>query len=395
MTKSNRFNHLKSSTLSRTTSSASTCSSSKSSAASSTTSIEINSGVSTPLENVSLYNLKQLGWSPFFQQQLIETQEYASVARVSAHHRSQYQLLTESGESTLTIHQNMPEMTVGDWLLLDSQQQFVAVLERSALFSRKAAGSKVEQQLIAANLDWVFIVSSLNDDFNINRIERYLALVHEAKVTPVIVLTKVDLCDDLTPYIEALRELDASLLIETVNGLDEQSTRALSSYCVDGKTVAFIGSSGVGKSTLVNALLGDTSQLTSAIRQDDSKGRHTTTSRSLHLTQSGGLLLDTPGMRELQLADCEEGLNETFADLVEYSQQCRFIDCQHEQEPGCAVQAAIENGQLTERRLQSFQKLMREQALNGASIAEKRAKDKNLSKMYKRVQGEARVHKRG
>ncbi|GIU09557.1 MULTISPECIES: ribosome small subunit-dependent GTPase A [unclassified Shewanella] len=392
MTKSNRFNHLKSSTFSRTTSSVNTTSAGTSTA----TSVENDPSVPTPLDSASIYSLKQLGWNGFFQQQLqTKTQEYVTVARISAHHRSQYQLLTKDGESTLAIHLNMPEMTVGDWLLLDDQQHFVSLLERSALFSRKAAGAKVEQQLIAANLDWVFIVSSLNDDFNINRIERYLALVHEAKVTPVIVLTKVDLCDDLPPYIEALRELDSSLLIETVNGLDEQSTQALSSYCVDGKTVAFIGSSGVGKSTLVNALLGDSSQLTSAIRQDDSKGRHTTTSRSLHLTRGGGLLLDTPGMRELQLADCEEGLNETFADLVEYSQQCRFVDCQHEQEPGCAVQAAIENGQLTERRLQSYQKLMREQALNGASMAEKRAKGKSLSKMYKRVQGEARLNKRG
>ena len=392
MTKSNRFNHLKSSTFSRTTSSVSTTSASTSTA----TSVENDPSVPTPLDSASIYSLKQLGWNGFFQQQLqTKTQEYATVARVSAHHRSQYQLLTKDGESTLAIHQNMPEMTVGDWLLLDDQQHFVSLLERSALFSRKAAGAKVEQQLIAANLDWVFIVSSLNDDFNINRIERYLALVLEAKVTPVIVLTKVDLCDDLTPYIEALRELDSSLLIETVNGLDEQSTQALSSYCVDGKTVAFIGSSGVGKSTLVNALLGDSCQQTSTIREDDSKGRHTTTSRSLHLTHSGGLLLDTPGMRELQLVDCEDGLNETFADVVEYAKQCRFADCQHEQEPGCAVQIAIESGQLSERRLHSYQKLMREQALNGASIAEKRAKDKSLSKMYKRVQGNARANKRG
>ncbi|MCK8043453.1 ribosome small subunit-dependent GTPase A [Shewanella sp. 1CM18E] len=376
MTKSNRFNHLKSNTLTKTTAASSTPAQAQSTA--------------------PLRSLKQMGWNGFFQQQLItESLAYAYVARVSAHHRSQYQLLTENGETSLAIHQAMPEMTVGDWVLVDEQHNFVSLLERSSLFSRKAAGSKVEQQLIAANLDWVFIVSSLNDDFNVNRIERYLALVNEAKVTPVIVLTKVDLCDDLSPFIEALRELDANLLIETVNGLDSESTKALSSYCVDGKTVAFIGSSGVGKSTLVNAMLGDASQLTSAIRQDDSKGRHTTTSRSLHITASGGLLLDTPGMRELQLADCEEGLNETFADLVEYAQQCKFIDCQHEQEPGCAVQAAIEAGLLTERRLQSFQKLMREQALNGASIAEKRAKGKSLSKMYKRVQGNARANKRG
>ncbi|MCL1145408.1 ribosome small subunit-dependent GTPase A [Shewanella marinintestina] len=376
MTKSNRFNHLKSNTLTKTTAASSAPVQAK------------------PI--ALLRSLKQMGWNGFFQQQLItESLNYAYVARVSAHHRSQYQLLTESGETSLAIHQAMPEMTVGDWVLLDEQHNFVSLLERSALFSRKAAGSKVEQQLIAANLDWVFIVSSLNDDFNVNRIERYLALVNEAKVTPVIVLTKVDLCDDLSPFIESLRELDANLLIETVNGLDSESAKALSNYCSEGKTVAFIGSSGVGKSTLVNAMLGDASQLTSDIRQDDSKGRHTTTSRSLHITANGGLLLDTPGMRELQLADCEEGLHETFADLVKYAQQCKFIDCQHEQEPGCAVQTAIEAGLLTERRLQSFQKLMREQALNGASIAEKRAKGKSLSKMYKRVQGNARANKRG
>lgn len=376
MTKFNRFNHLKSNSFTQKSA--------------------VTNTPEQPQSAATLTSLKQLGWNGFFQQQLItEAADYACIARVSAHHRSQYQLLTESGELSLAIHQNMPEMTVGDWVLLDKQHQFVSLLERHSLFSRKAAGSKVEQQLIAANLDWVFIVSSLNDDFNVNRIERYLALVNEAKVTPVIVLTKVDLCDGLSPFITALRELDAKLLIETVNGLDKQSTQALSHYCSEGKTVAFIGSSGVGKSTLVNALLGESSQITSAIREDDSKGRHTTTSRSLHLTHSGGLLLDTPGMRELQLADCEEGLNETFADVVEYAKQCRFADCQHQHEPGCAVQVAISNNQLTERRLQSYQKLMREQALNGASIAEKRAKDKSLSKMYKRVQSNARVNKRG
>lgn len=258
-------------------------------------------------------SLQQLGWQPVFQQQLtLEDYDHSVIARITAHHRSGYTLASEQGEITLPIHHNQPAMTVGDWVILNSELQFDRLLERQSLFSRKAAGSRVAEQYISANIDTVFIVVSLNNDFNLSRIERYLALANEAQVEAVIVLTKKDLCDDYEDKVQQVQSLDPMLMIEAVNSLDQGSTQVLSPWCKIGKTVALMGSSGVGKSTLVNSLLGEASQATGGIREDDSKGRHTTTSRSLHLLASGGLLLDTPGMRELQLADCAEGVSETF-----------------------------------------------------------------------------------
>ncbi|MFA0404813.1 MULTISPECIES: ribosome small subunit-dependent GTPase A [unclassified Vibrio] len=336
-------------------------------------------------------SLQQLGWQPVFQQQLtLEDYDHSVIARIVAHHRNGYTLASEQGEIVLPIHQNQPAMTVGDWVILNSELQFDRLLERQSLFSRKAAGSRVAEQYISANIDTVFIVVSLNNDFNLSRIERYLALANEAQVEAVIVLTKKDLCDDYEDKVQQVQSLDPMLMIEAVNSLDQDSTQVLSPWCKIGKTVALMGSSGVGKSTLVNSLLGEASQATGGIREDDSKGRHTTTSRSLHLLASGGLLLDTPGMRELQLADCAEGVSETFSDVEELAMHCRFSDCHHESEPGCKIRAAIESVELSERRFTNYQKLLREQARNGASLAEQRANNKQLSKMYKTVQSESR-----
>ncbi len=330
--------------------------------------------------------LKLLGWKPFFQQQLtLDDYQDTLFARVIAHHRSGYVVVSEQGETHLPIHPSLPSMTVGDWVVLDGQQQFSRLLERRSLFSRKAAGSKVAEQLIAANVDTVFIVCSLNHDFNLSRIERYLALINEADVEPVIVLTKADLCDDVDELKAQVQKLDPLLMVESVNGLDESDVAKLMSWCGEGQTVAFIGSSGVGKSTLVNTLLGEQEQATGGIREDDSKGRHTTTSRSIHLLPSGGILMDTPGMREIQLADCEAGVSETFADVEALADNCRFNDCQHQTEPGCAVQAAIEDGSLELRRFTNYKKLLREQAHNGASLAEQRAQNKQFGKMVRSI----------
>lgn len=340
--------------------------------------------------------LQQLGWQPVFQQQLtLEDYDNSIFARVIAHHRSGYVLASEQGEIQLAVHHSQPPMTVGDWVILNNEHQFSRLLERQSLFSRKAAGSKVAEQYISANIDTVFIVVSLNHDFNLSRIERYLALANEAKVEPVIVLTKQDLCDDVEEKIRQVQALDSMLMVESVNALDLESVQVLAPWCKLGKTVALMGSSGVGKSTLVNSLLGEQEQETGGIREDDSKGRHTTTSRSLHLLKDGGLLLDTPGMRELQLADCAEGVSETFSDIEELTLKCRFSDCQHQTEPGCKILAAIEKGDLTERRFNNYQKLLREQARNGATLAEQRSHYKKLSKMYRNVQSESRNIKQG
>lgn len=338
-----------------------------------------------------------LGWNNLFQQQLTleDLEQELIAARITEHHRSSYKLLTETEEISLEIHKSLPAMTVGDWVLLDSEQRFVRLLDRQSLFHRKAAGSKVNEQLIAANVTSLFIVCSLNDDFNLSRIERYLAIAHEADVEPVIVLTKADLCLDLDEKKALVQKLDPLLMVESVNALDQQQCKRLLPWCQNGKTVAFMGSSGVGKSTLVNSLLQQQAQQTGGIRENDSKGRHTTTSRSLHFMPSGAVLIDTPGMRELQLVDCAEGVAETFSDVESLVAQCRFSDCQHQEEPGCRVREAIESGQLEQRRLNNYLKLLREQQHNSATIAEKRASYKQQTKYYKRVQNAHRDQKHG
>lgn len=342
------------------------------------------------------YDLLAIGWRSIFQQQLtLEELETCSPARIMAQHRSEYVLQTQQGELHLPILHSMPAMTVGDWLLLDGQGRFIRALERFSLFSRKAAGHKSELQLIAANVDTVFIVSSLNHNFNLNRIERYLALAHEAKVEPLVVLSKADLCSHPEAYIQQVQRLDRHLLVEAINGLDPSSVAKLKPWCQLGQTIAFLGSSGVGKSTLVNTLLGQALQTTQAISAEQDKGRHTTTARSLHLMPMGALLLDTPGMRELQLSACEVGVAATFADINEWAQYCRFVDCQHENEPGCAVQTAIQAGELELRRLQNYRKLQREQAHNAASLAEKHAFFQKQGRLHKAIQEEHRKYKKG
>jgi len=345
------------------------------------------------------FTLAQLGWRNFFQTQLsFEELETFFPVRISEQHKNQYHYFSTDGEGILPIQPSMPGLTVGDWVLLDEEGRFDRVLDRQSYFSRKASGTKIQEQSIASNIDTVFIVASLNDDFNLNRIERYLALTHEAQSEPVVVLTKADLCSHIDDYLEPLRKLDHHLNIEVVNALDADSLTGLHAWCKSGQTIALLGSSGVGKSTLANTLRGlgvddENSSATQGIREDDSKGRHTTTARQMYFLPHGGLLLDTPGMRELQLANCEEGLEHTFSDITELAQRCRFNDCQHHSEPGCAVNQAINEGELELRRLQSYHKLMKEQALNSATLAEKRAQDRDFGKFIKNTQKDMRALK--
>lgn len=330
--------------------------------------------------------LLRLGWQPFFQQQLsLQEFENALIARVIAHHRNGYDLITVESEFRLMATPNLPNLTIGDWVLLDAMGGFIRSLDRKSLFKRKAPGSQLAEQLIAANVDLLMIVSSLNHDFNASRLERYLALAHEAGAQPLLVLTKADLCSDVESFLNQVKDLDPMLLFEVVNALDSSCISSLEQWCKLGNTLAVVGSSGVGKSTLVNSLMGNAGQKTADIRSDDSKGRHTTTARSMHFISAGAVIIDTPGMRELQLMDCDDGIRLTFADIDALATHCRFNDCQHLAEPGCAVQRAVTQGTLDVRRLTNYRKLNEEQARNSASLKEKRTQERQFSKMVKSV----------
>lgn len=338
--------------------------------------------------------LAPLGWRPFFQQQLtLEEWDAVIPVRVTEQHKSQLTVAADQHTFTLPITPAMPPLVVGDWILLNEDKQFVRLLERYSCFKRKSAGTGHDYQLIGANVDTAFIVCSMNEDFNPSRIERYLALAETADAEPVVVLTKADLTDQPERWADNVRHIDKQLQVITVNALENSCMDALSDWLQPGNTVVMLGSSGVGKSTLTNSLLGESRQSTQSIREDDAKGRHTTTGRSLIPLPQGGLILDTPGMRELQLADCHDGIVSAFADIQRLAEACRFADCQHDQEPGCAVQAAVEHGSLDARRLANYQKLLREDALNSASLAQRRAKDKAFTRFVNVSQKASRKFK--
>lgn len=333
--------------------------------------------------------LETLGWQPFFAQQisaseLVETPP----ARVTEVHRNGLQIRGAGIDQTIPP---IEEATVGDWLMLTGADPAQSrVLGRKSLFQRRAPGTTRARQLIAANIETALIVTSCNADFNIARLERYIALAFEAGVTPVIVLTKTDLCDDPAPYVAAAQAISDKVAVVALNALGAGVAEALALWCKPGQTVAFLGSSGVGKSTLVNTLCGVGAE-TAPIREDDARGRHTTTRRQLHPLPGGGMVLDTPGMRELQMTDAESGIADLFDDLTALAAQCRFNDCRHDSEPGCAVTAALSEGTIDAARLARWRKLTAEDRFNSASLSERKADAKSLQK---RIRASLR-HKRG
>jgi len=318
--------------------------------------------------------LDQYGWSDTLRQQFQSfAAEGLTPGRVIVHQRGPYRIITDDGEMPAEMSGRFVRdaamggfPVAGDWVAASVRMPERAatihhVLPRRTAFIRKAAGRGRVAQVVAANVDTVFLTLSLNDDLNIRRLERYLAAAHESGARPEIVLTKADLSEAA----EAIRTQvirDAGVPVHLVSARAGIGLEALSASIRPGETAVLLGSSGVGKSTLVNALAGADLMATRSIREDDAKGRHTTTHRELVLLPGGGLLLDTPGMRELSLWDAEEGLATTFDDVETLQAACRFSDCKHTTEPGCAVRAAIESGDLDPARWQNFLKLKGELA---------------------------------
>jgi ribosome biogenesis GTPase len=329
--------------------------------------------------------LDHLGWQPFFAQQIsVDDLTRTPPARVMEVRRSGLHL---RGRDIDAVIPPRADATVGDWVLYDATDpQASRVLERKSLVKRRAPGTERAVQLIAANIDTAFIVTSCNQDFNVARLERYIALAFEAEIDPVLVLTKSDQAENPQAYVEQAAAISELVPVVLLNARSEAPKIKLAPWCKPGRTVAFLGSSGVGKSTMVNALSGSQAIETQAIREGDAKGRHTTTSRQLHMIDGVCNVLDTPGMRELQMTDAASGIGDVFADLTELSHRCRFNDCQHRTEPGCAVLAALDNGEIDAARLGRWLKLVAEDAFNSASMAERRSKDKTLGKMIRKIQ---------
>ncbi len=318
--------------------------------------------------------LDLLGWSSFFAKNFESyCQEGYSVGRVALEHKNTYILYTEHGELSAEVtgkiryrasaRQDFP--AVGDWVVIsvrDSEKRATihAVLPRKSKFSRKTVGNKTEEQIVATNIDTVFLVTGLDGDFNLRRIERYLILVWESGANPVIILNKADLCDDIERYRDQVEAIALGVPLVVLSAAKNQGLDALTPYLSKGQTVALLGSSGVGKSTLTNQLVGQVVQSVREVRQGDDKGRHTTTHRELIVLPSGSLLIDTPGIREIQIWAKDESLQETFTDIKTLATQCRFQDCQHDSEPDCAVREAVEDGTLDYQRFLNHQKLQKE-----------------------------------
>ena len=314
-------------------------------------------------------------------------------ARITAQHKERYEIVCAHGLTYARLKtkeyfvESREFPTAGDFVMInyvpDGDSQIIETLPRKTCFTRREPGPIPRDQAVAANFDYVFIMQSLNLDFNPKRLERYLTLAWQSGATPVILLTKADLVDDYWDYLTQVERVAAGVNTHVVSAHTGQGLPRLNAYLQPGKTVVFLGSSGVGKSSLVNALAGEEIMAVSAIREDDAKGRHTTTHRQLIRLKSGVMIIDTPGMRELGMWDVSEGLADAFADVEVYLGRCRFSDCTHEREPGCAIRAAIESGELDIARWESYQKLKEEAVDKDEMIRRKREWSKGVAKFTK------------
>lgn len=326
-------------------------------------------------------------------------------ARIITTYRDRYEIVSDKGKGFARLKKgsfydnpNAIYPTIGDFVMIEwnsmGDSQIIETLKRDSSFSRASSSGDrnhemhtQHEQLVAANFDYVFIMQSLNDNFNIRRIERYLTLAWESGAIPVIVLTKCDLVNDVESYISEVESVAIGVDVYAVSCKAKIGLEKLQKYFKKGNTLVFLGSSGVGKSTLVNTLIGEDVMKTSEIREDDSRGRHTTTNRQLLMLQTGAMVIDTPGMRELGMWNCDDGIDKTFQDVEKYFGTCKFSDCTHTSEPGCKVLEAIKNGELSEERYNAYMKLKNEARYNSDSesyLREKRNKFKEIAKQNRK-----------
>lgn len=349
-------------------------------------------------------DIKKYGFDEYFQEKAYNFTDLCP-GRIISQSKGIYRVVCESGELTAKVSGKLrfeaetavDFPAVGDFVMLnyftDSDEAVIRhVLPRRSVFIRRAAGQAGLEQVVAVNIDTVFICMSLNADFNPRRLERYVTVAWDSGAVPVVVLTKSDLCDDTELKIRAAVEIAAGVQVLAVTSVDDGGLEQITPFIGEGKTVAFIGSSGVGKSTMINRLLGAQVLETNGLRDDD-KGRHTTTRRELFLLPGGGMVIDTPGMREMGIAEVSEGLDKTFADVEAIFGRCRFSDCTHTGEPGCAVAAAIGDGTLQAERWLSYLKLKSEADYSRDSaqyLEQKRQKFKEISKINKLNRGKSK-----
>lgn len=319
--------------------------------------------------------LNKLGFNAFHKKHFEECQfENVLLGRICSEHKSGYKLYSQKGELTAVVSGKFRNNSkakedfpaVGDWVIFEpvggeNKAIIQSVLPRKSKFSRKVAGKETQEQIIASNIDVAFVVCALNYDFNLRRIERYLSLIWQSGAVPVVVLTKTDLCADVQNKINEVTNIAFGVDIHAISNLSGEGIEILQDYFHENKTVVLLGSSGVGKSTLINNLAQENLMKVNELRSNIDKGRHTTTHKQMLVLPKGGLIIDTPGIRELQLWDAEDGISQCFRDIEELAKTCHFSDCKHHDEPGCAVLQAIDEGLLDASRLENYLKVLKEQ----------------------------------